>query len=154
MKIAIGADHGGFDIKEELKEHFKLNGIAFDDVGTYDKKSCDYPDIAAKAAQKVINGECDLGILVCGTGIGISIAANKIPGIRCAHCHDTTSAKLTRLHNDANMLAMGGRIIGAELAKDIADIFIGTAFSQDERHKRRICKIAEAEKKYMKEGIL
>lgn len=153
MKIAIGADHGGYDIKEEIKEYLKANDIEYSDVGIYEKKSCDYPDIALLAAVKVLNKECDLGVLVCGTGIGISIAANKIAGIRCAHCHDTTSAKLTRLHNDANMLAMGGRIIGAELAKDIVEAFIKTPFSGDERHKRRIGKIAEVEKKYLKEGI-
>jgi ribose 5-phosphate isomerase B len=153
MKIAIGADHGGFDLKEEIKEHFKPKGIEFIDVGTYSKASCDYPDIAEKAAKEVLSGNCELGILICGTGIGISISANKIPGIRCAHCHDTTSAKLTRLHNDANMLSMGGRIIGAELAKDIVEAFLNSPFSFDERHQRRIGKITEIEKKYLKEGL-
>lgn len=152
MKIAIGSDHGGFEMKEEVISFLKQKGIDYLDAGTYSKNSCDYSDFAEKVAEAVLNKECDQGVLICGTGIGISIAANKIPGIRCAHCHDTTSAKLTRLHNDANILAMGARIIGAELAKDIVDIFIHTKFSNEERHVRRIGKISTIEKKFMKEG--
>jgi ribose 5-phosphate isomerase B len=104
MKIAIGADHGGFDLKEEIKEHFKTKGIDFVDVGTYSKSACDYPDIAEKAAKAVLAKECELGILICGTGIGMSIAANKVSGIRAAVCSDTYSAEMTRRHNDANIL--------------------------------------------------
>lgn len=149
MKIAIGADHGGFEMKEEIIAHLKQNGVALEDVGVYTKDSCDYPDIAEKVSEAVLNKTCDLGVLICGTGIGISIAANKIPGIRCAHCHDTYSARMTRLHNDANVVALGGRVIGPELAKDIVDNFINSPFSNDARHQRRIDKITQLEKKYI-----
>lgn len=152
MRIAIGSDHGGFEMKEEIISYFKQKSIDYLDAGTYSKNSCDYSDFAEKVAKAVLNNECDKGVLICGTGIGISIAANKIPGIRCAHCHDTTSAKLTRLHNDANIVAMGARIIGTELAKDIVETFIYTEFSNDERHVRRIGKITAIEQKCMKEG--
>lgn len=152
MKIAIGSDHGGFEMKEEIIGYFKKKGLDIFDAGAYSKDSCDYSDFSEKVAKAVLNKECDKGVLICGTGIGISIAANKIPGIRCAHCHDATSAKLTRLHNDANIVAMGARIIGAELAKDIIEAFLNTEFSNEERHVRRIGKITEIERKYMKEG--
>jgi ribose 5-phosphate isomerase B len=152
MKIAIGSDHGGIEMKEEIIENLRKNGVEVEDFGIYTKASCDYPDIAEKVCEAVLAKSCELGVLICGTGIGISIAANKIPGIRCAHCHDTYSAKMTRLHNNANVIAMGGRVIGPELAKEIVDNFINTPFSNDERHQRRIDKITTIEKKYVKEG--
>lgn len=136
--IAIGCDHGGFDLKKEIMEHLEGRKISFKDYGTYTKDSCDYPVYARKVADAVLSGECEFGILICGTGIGISIAANKISGIRAALCHDTFSAEATRSHNDANILAMGARVIGPGLALKIVDTFLDTPFSQDERHIRRI----------------
>lgn len=148
MVIAIGADHGGFELKNELIEHFKKNGIEYKDAGIFSCDSVDYPDFAEKVAELVLGGVCEKGIVICGTGIGISISANKIPGIRCALCGNEYSARMTRLHNDANILALGGRVIGAELAKSISDTFINTPFSNEERHKRRVHKISQIEKKY------
>jgi len=145
MKVSIGCDHGGFTLKEEVKAHLSDQGIEVVDFGTYDLNSCDYPDFAEKAALAVANGECDKGIVICTTGIGISIAANKIKGIRCALCSDLTSARLTREHNDANVLAMGAAIIGNFVALDIVDVFLNTEFSGMEKHVRRIAKIAEIE---------
>lgn len=136
--IALGSDHGGFGLKQELMGHLKEKGIEFKDYGCYDDKSCDYPVYARKVADAIISGECEKGILICGTGIGISIAANKVKGIRAAVCHDTFSAQATREHNDANILAMGARVVGAGLALKIADTFLETEFSNDERHIRRI----------------
>ena len=136
--IALGCDHGGFDLMQEIMEHLEKRGIAYQNFGTYTKESCDYPEFAKKVANAVVSGECEKGILVCGTGIGISMAANKVPGIRCALCHDCFSAKATREHNDANVLAMGGRVIGPGHALDIVDLFLDTPFSNDERHIRRI----------------
>ncbi|HBA97102.1 MAG TPA: ribose 5-phosphate isomerase B [Lachnospiraceae bacterium] len=136
--VALGSDHGGYGLKQELMEHLKNRGIEFKDYGCYDSKSCDYPVYAKKVAEAVVSGKCDKGILICGTGIGISIAANKIKGIRAALCHDTFSAQATREHNDANILAMGARVVGPGLALKIADTFLDTEFSNDERHIRRI----------------
>ena len=136
--IALGCDHGGFDLMQEIMAHLKKRGIAYQNFGTYTKESCDYPEFAKKVANAVVSGECEKGILVCGTGIGISMAANKVPGIRCALCHDCFSAKATREHNDANVLAMGGRVIGPGHALDVVDLFLDTPFSNDERHIRRI----------------
>ena len=136
--IAIGCDHGALELKEQLIEHLKKRGVECKDYGTYTKDSCDYPVYAKAAANAVASGECEKGILICGTGIGISIAANKVPGIRAALCHDCFSAEATRQHNDANMLAMGARVIGPGLALKIVDIFLDTPFSNDERHIRRI----------------
>ena len=119
-------------------EHLKEQGIEVKDCGCYSKESCDYPEYAKAVAKAVVEGTCEKGILICGTGIGISIAANKVPGIRCALCHDCFSAKATREHNNANVLAMGGRIIGAGHALDVVDLFLDTPFSNDERHIRRI----------------
>ena len=136
--IAIGCDHGALELKEQLIEHLKKRGVECKDYGTYTKDSCDYPVYAKAAANAVAAGECEKGILICGTGIGISIAANKVPGIRAALCHDCFSAEATRQHNDANMLAMGARVIGPGLALKIVDIFLDTPFSNDERHIRRI----------------
>lgn len=136
--IALGCDHGGFELKKEVMEHLDSRKIPYKDFGTYTRESCDYPVYAKKVAEAVLSGECQFGILICGTGIGISIAANKISGIRAALCHDTFSAEATRSHNDANILAMGARVIGPGLALKIVDTFLETTFSQDERHKRRI----------------
>lgn len=136
--IALGCDHGGFELKKEVMEHLKERNIEFKDFGTYTSDSCDYPVYAGKVAEAVLSRECELGILICGTGIGISIAANKIKGIRAALCHDCFSAEATRSHNDANILAMGARVVGAGHALKIVDTFLDTPFSNDERHIRRI----------------
>ena len=139
--IAIACDHGGFDLKQQVMEHLKEKGLEYKDFGCYDHKSCDYPDFARPAAKAVADGECDRGIVICTTGIGVSITANKVKGIRCALCADPLSAKMTRLHNDANMLAMGAGMIGTNLALEITDVFLDTSFSGEERHARRISKI-------------
>ena len=136
--IALASDHGGFDLKQEVMAHLTRRGIAFKDYGSYDKTACDYPEYARLVTDAVLAKECDLGILICGTGIGISIAANRREGIRCALCGDTFSAEATKLHNNANVLALGGRVIGPELAFKIVDTFIDTPFSNEERHIRRI----------------
>lgn len=136
--IAIGSDHGGFELKEKVKRHLEEQGISCKDVGCADKSSCDYPLFGHAAAKAVASGECEKGIVICTTGIGISISANKVPGVRCALCADVLSAKMTRLHNDANMLALGGGIVGDNLALEIVDTFLGTEFSGEERHQRRI----------------
>jgi len=136
--IVIGSDHGGFALKQEIIEFLKQGGYEYQDVGIYQETTADYPDIAQKAAEMILRGEADKGILICGTGIGISITANRYAGIRAALCHDCFSAEATRLHNDANVLAMGGRVIGPELAKKITHTFLTTLFSEEERHKRRI----------------
>jgi ribose 5-phosphate isomerase B len=141
--IALGSDHGGYELKTEIMEHLKEKGIEFKDFGSYSKESCDYPVYAKKVAESILSKECNLGILVCGTGIGISITANKIKGIRAALCHDCFSAEATRLHNDANILALGGRVVGAGLALKIVDTFLETPFSEDDRHIRRISQIEE-----------
>lgn len=141
MKIALGSDHGGYDLKVKIIEHLKERGIDYQDFGCYDKNSCDYPEFGRAAAQAVASGELDRGIVVCTTGIGISIAANKITGVRCALCTDAYLAKMTRLHNDANMLALGGGFTGVNLALEIVDTFLDTEFSEGENHKRRISKI-------------
>ena len=143
--VALGSDHGGFDLKQAVIEHLKERGIAYKDFGTYDKKSCDYPIFGQAAAQAVASGECEKGIVICTTGIGISIAANKYKGIRAALCADTLSAKLTRLHNNANVLAMGAGIIGPDLALSIVDTFLETEFSGEERHQRRVDAIESEE---------
>ena len=139
--IAIGCDHGGFALKQELIEHFKSNNIEFKDFGCYNTDSVDYPDYAKVVCEAVLSGECEKGVLICGTGIGISIAANKIPGIRCALCHDVFSAEATREHNDTNVIALGGRVIGPSHAIKVVDTWLSTPFSNDERHIRRINKI-------------
>ncbi|MBP3205162.1 MAG: ribose 5-phosphate isomerase B [Lachnospiraceae bacterium] len=139
--IAIGSDHGGFELKEKVKKHLEEKGVICKDFGCPDRSSCDYPVFGRAAAEAVASGECEKGIVICTTGIGISISANKVKGIRCALCGDVLSAKMTRLHNDANMLAMGAGIVGDNLAMEIVDTFLGTAFSDEERHKRRIALI-------------
>lgn len=136
--IAIGSDHGGFDLKQVIIGYLEEKGIPYRDYGCPDKNSCDYPVFGRAAAEAVASGECDRGIVVCTTGIGISIVANKVPGIRCALCQDSYSAKMTRLHNDANMLALGGGIVGPNLALEIVETFMDTPFSDEEKHKRRI----------------
>jgi ribose 5-phosphate isomerase B len=144
MKVAIASDHGGINIREEIKSLLTEMGIEFEDFGCDCETSVDYPDYALPVAKKVASGEFDRGILICGTGIGMSISANKVKGIRCALVHDTFSARATREHNDTNMLAMGERVIGAGLARDIAKIWLTTEF-QGGRHATRIGKIAEYE---------
>ncbi len=139
--IAIGSDHGGFALKQALMAHLDRRGLAYKDFGTYSEASCDYPVYAKAAANAVVSGECERGIIICGTGIGVSITANKIPGIRAALCGDCFSAEATRLHNDANVLCMGARVVGEGLALKIADTFLDTPFSNDERHIRRISMI-------------
>ncbi|MEG2202438.1 MAG: ribose 5-phosphate isomerase B [Christensenellaceae bacterium] len=150
MKIAFGCDHGGFVLKQEIIDYLKKNGHEVIDFGTNDAKSVDYSDYAYPVANCIKNDEAQLGILICGTGIGMSIAANKVPGIRCAVVSDTFTAHATREHNDANIIAMGARVLGAGLAVDIVDTFIRTSFSGDERHQRRIDKITEIEKQFTK----
>ena len=141
--IALGSDHGGYDLKCRIIDYLKDNGIEYRDFGCYDKESCDYPDFGKAAARAVAAGECDRGIVICTTGIGISIAANKVPGVRCAVCTNSYLAKMTRLHNDANMLALGGGIIGGNLAVEIVETFLNTEFSQGENHVRRVGKLEE-----------
>ena len=136
--IAIGCDHGGYDLKLEIIKYLEEQKLEFRDYGCNSTESVDYPEYAGKVADAVAEGVCDKGILICGTGIGISIAANKIKGIRAALCHDCFSAQATREHNDANILAMGARVIGSGLAVKIVETFLGTEFSNDERHIRRI----------------
>ena len=136
--IALGCDQGGFALKQEIMAHLKERGLEFKDYGSYDEQSVDYPVYAKKVAEAILSGECDKGILICGTGIGISIAANKYEGIRAALCTDCFMAEATRLHNDAIILALGGRVVGAGLALKMVDTFLDTPFSNEERHIRRI----------------
>ena len=136
--IAIGSDHGGYDLKELVIRHLEEKGVDVNDMGCYDKNSCDYPVFGKAVAKAVADGSCDKGIVICTTGIGISIVANKVKGIRAALCADTLSAKMTRLHNDANILAMGAGIVGPNLALEIVDTFLNTGFSEEEKHKQRI----------------
>lgn len=141
MKVAIGADHGGFDLKEKVIKFLEDHSIEYEDFGTHSDASCDYNDVAKQVATAVSKHNADRGILICGTGVGMSIQANKIEGIRAALVHDLFTAKATRLHNDSNVLAMGGRIIGDEVALSIVDIWLNTEFSNEERHQRRVHKI-------------
>ena len=141
--IAIGSDHGGFELKQEIAAHLASRGLAYRDFGTDSKDSCDYPVFAKRVAKAVASGECEKGILICGTGIGVSITANKFRGIRAALCGDCFSAEATRLHNDANILTLGARVTGPGLALKIVDTFLDTPFSGDERHVRRISMIEE-----------
>ena len=150
MKIAIGADHGGVELKAEVEKYLESQGHEYRDFGAFSTAAVDYPDIAIQVAEAVKNGEADRGILICGTGIGMSIAANKVPGIRCALLSDVYSAKCTRDHNDANVMAMGARGSGPGLALEIVDAYLNKDFSNGERHVNRLKKIAEIEKKYNK----
>ena len=145
MKIAIGCDHGALDLKNKVVDHLKNQGHQVTDFGTYTLDSCDYPDYAAQAAKAVAEGVCDRGIVLCTTGIGVSIAANKVKGIRCALLSDLMSARLTREHNDTNMMAIGAGVVGQMLALEIVDTWIGTEFSHNERHQRRINKVMALE---------
>lgn len=142
MKVIIASDHGGVNLKASVVQKLKDNGVDVTDLGPDNTNSVDYPDYAKPAAQKVASGEFDRGILICGTGIGMSIAANKVKGIRCALVHDTFSAHATREHNNSNMLAMGERVIGPGLADDIVNIWLNTEY-EGGRHERRVCKIEE-----------
>ena len=144
--IAIGSDHGGFELKEHIKKHLEERSLEYKDFGCYDENSVDYPDIAKKVCNAINSGDADKGILVCGTGIGISIAANKIDGIRAAHCHDVYSAEMTKRHNNANVICMGGRVIGRELAFKIIDAWLDAEF-EGGRHQKRIDKIHALENK-------
>lgn len=146
MKIAIGCDHGALALKNILIPHLEQKGYQVKDFGTYTLDSCDYPDFAAAAAKAVASGECDKGIVLCTTGIGVSIAANKIKGIRCALLSDVVSARMTREHNDTNMMALGAAILEQQLALEIVDTWLGTEFSGDARHQRRIDKVMALEK--------
>ncbi|ERK32212.1 MULTISPECIES: ribose 5-phosphate isomerase B [Clostridium] len=147
MKIAIGCDHGGYNLKGEIINYLESKSIEYKDYGTFTKESCDYPDYALNVAEAVVSKEYDFGILICGTGIGISIAANKVPGVRAALCSDTFSAHATREHNNANILALGERVVGPGLAIDIVDTFLNSEF-QGDRHQNRIDKITKIEEKY------
>ena len=139
--IAIASDHGGYELKLKVEEYLKEQGLEYKDYGCFDLSSCDYPDFGRAAAEAVAAGEADRGIVICTTGIGISIVANKVKGIRCALCADTVSARLTREHNDANMLALGAGIVGLNLALSIVETFLNTPFSNMEKHARRVAKI-------------
>ena len=145
MKIAIGCDHGALALKNTVKAHLEKKGYEVCDYGTYTLDSCDYPDFAEKAAKAVASGECEKGIVLCTTGIGISIAANKVKGIRCALLSDKMSARLTREHNDTNMMAMGAGVVGEMLALEIVDTWLGTEFSNEAKHQRRIDKVMALE---------
>lgn len=142
--LAIGCDHGGFELKNHIKEHLENRGIEFKDFGTFDEASCDYPDIAQAVCESIKNGESDKGILVCGTGIGMSISANKVKGIRAAHVTDVYSAKMTKMHNNSNVICLGGRVTGRELAFMIVDTWLDTEFAGG-RHQARIDKISAQE---------
>ena len=146
MKIAIGCDHGALALKNKMVSWLEGKGYEVRDFGTYTPDSCDYPEFAAAAARAVASGECEKGIVLCTTGIGVSISANKIDGIRCALLSDVWSAKMTRLHNDTNMMALGAGVVGENLALEIADTWLNTEFSGEERHQRRIDKVMDLEK--------
>ncbi len=146
MKIAIGCDHGALALKEKIVAHLNRQGHEVSDFGTYSADSCDYPDFAAAAARAVADGRCERGIVLCTTGIGVSISANKIDGIRCALLSDSWTAKMTRLHNDTNMMAMGAGVVGENLALEIVDTWLNTEFSGEARHQRRIDKLMALEK--------
>ena len=148
--LAIGCDHGGYDLKQEVLKYLTDHQIEYKDFGCYGKESCDYPAFGQAVAQADADGTCDRGIVICTTGIGISIAANKVKGIRCALCADTVSAKLTREHNNANVLALGAGIVGPNLALSIVDTFLNTAFPGEEKHSRRVAAIQAIEEETMK----
>ena len=151
MKIAIASDHGGYKLKGEIAAYLRERGFPFEDLGVYTEEAADYPDQALSVAEAVRSGSFTRGIICCGTGIGVAIAANKVPGVRAALCHDTFSARASREHNDANVLTMGQRVIGPGLACEIAGIWLETEF-QGGRHARRVDKINEIEKKYCPSG--
>lgn len=144
MKIGLASDHGGYELKEHIREHLEKKGIEYIDYGTNSEESADYPDYGRKAGEAIMSGEVDRAIVVCGTGIGISLAANKVKGVRCALCGDSYSARMSREHNNANALALGGRVVGKDLALEIVDIWLRTEFAGG-RHERRVNKISEIE---------
>ena len=146
MKLAVGCDHAGFALKGAVIAHLREAGHEVADLGTYGADSCDYPDYAAAVCKEIVEGRAERGILICGTGIGMSIAANKVRGIRAACCSDTFSARFTRLHNDANVLCFGARVVGEGLALDLVDLFVTTPYENSGNHPRRVAKIAELEK--------
>lgn len=150
--IALGCDHGGFDLKQHIIRHLEERGIAYKDFGCYEKTSCDYPQFGHAVGKAVVSGECEKGIVVCTTGIGISIAANKITGVRAALCSEPLSARMTRLHNDANVLALGGGLIAPIMAFEIVDTFLDTEFSGEEKHCRRVGQIEGEVKQYVFRG--
>ena len=150
MKISMACDHGGLELKLAIKAHLEARGFTVCDFGTDSLASCDYPDYAEPAARAVASGECERGIVVCSSGIGVSIVANKVPGIRCAHCHDVYCAKYTRFHNDANMIAFGEKVVGVGLMEEMVNAFLTCEYEGGERHDRRIAKITAIEKKYNK----
>lgn len=143
--IALGSDHGGLELKNKIINYLEEHNIAYKDFGCYENKSCDYPVFGKAAAKAVASGECEKGIVVCTTGIGISMVANKVKGVRCALCSEPLSAKMTRLHNDANMLALGGALVGEMLALEIVETFLNTPFSNEEKHIRRVAQLEEEE---------
>ena len=145
MKIAVACDHGALDLKNKVKVHLEEAGHEVEDFGTHTLASCDYPDYAAPAARAVAEGKCDKGIVMCTTGIGVSVVANKIDGVRCALLHDLMTAKLTREHNDTNVMALGAGVVGEMLALQLVDTWLGTEFSRNERHQRRIDKVMALE---------
>lgn len=145
-KLAIGCDHGGFELKQSIIDYLKENNIDFVDYGSYNTDSVDYPDIALKVADAIVSGSAKLGILVCGTGIGMSMAANKVKGIRAAVCSETFSAQFTRLHNDANILCLGGRVVGPGVATQMVDVFLKTHY-EGGRHARRVAAVMDIENK-------
>jgi ribose 5-phosphate isomerase B len=151
MKIAIASDHGGFRLKKHIDDYLKEKGYTYKDFGTLTEESVDYPDFAVLVAEAVAHGDFDLGILCCGTGIGVSIVANKVPGIRSAHCHDTFSARMSREHNDANVLTMGERVLGPGLALDVVEAFLKASYVGG-RHACRVEKIKEIEAKFLGQG--
>ena len=146
--IALGSDHAGFELKQVIIKHLEERKIEYKDYGTYSTDSCDYAVFAEKTAKAVAGGECELGLLFCGTGVGISMAANKVRGIRACCCSDLFSAEMTRLHNNANMLCLGGRVVTPEQAIELVDVFLDTKFSGDERHVRRIAQITDLENRF------
>ena len=146
MKISVACDHGALDLKNAIRDYLTGKGYEVVDLGTHTLDSCDYPDMIAPAAKAVASGECEKGIVLCTTGIGASIVANKVPGVRCALLSDVLSARMTRLHNDTNVMALGAGIVGKNLALEIVDVWLGTEFSGDARHQRRIDKMMALEK--------
>ncbi len=146
--IAIGSDHAGFELKQVIINHLEERNLEFKDYGTYSSDSCDYAVYAEKTARAIVDGECEIGLLFCGTGVGISIAANKVKGIRACCCSDLFSAEMTRLHNNANLLCLGGRVVTPEKAIELVDIFLDTPFSGEERHQRRIDQIIDLENRF------
>lgn len=149
MRIAIGCDHAGFLLKEELKAYLQVLGHEVEDMGTHSLESVDYPDYARQVAEAVAQGKVERGIVICGTGIGSSIVANKVPGVRAALCHESYTARMSREHNDSNVLALGGRVLGVELAKEIVQVWLASEF-QGGRHARRVEKIKTIEREMVR----